>query len=58
MYIAGVSAMSDELNSQIGDNAALESKVGEFIRQLPEGTVIPGESIQERASWIIRGANA
>ena len=46
--------MGFELANQVGDNADLEKKVGEFIKQLPEGTVIPGESIQERADWIIK----
>jgi len=56
MYIAGVSAMAFELNNQIGDDCDLETKVGDFIAALPEGTKVPGASLEERARWIIEQA--
>jgi hypothetical protein len=52
MYIAGVSELGFELENQINQFKTSQSariKVGKFIAELPEGTEIPGASLEERA---------
>ena len=59
MYLANVSAMAFELSRLIHRDAEeLENKVGAFIESLPAGAHIPGNTLTERARWLIEQAQS
>ena len=57
MYLAGVSAMASKIVELLdGFDERKEHIVAKFIEKLPEGTVVPGETLEERAKWLITSA--
>jgi hypothetical protein len=63
MHLAGVSAMAFQITELLdrcsrtdGEFECSRRIVGEFIARLPEGTVAPGDTREERAWWFITSA--
>jgi hypothetical protein len=67
MYLAGVSAMAFQITEQLDRYSRIEEDfdveraepiVARFIEKLPEGTIVPGDTLGERAKWLITSALA